>query len=115
MSTVASDAQAAPAVPFTAFLALSLAAFGSAISLRVSDALLPSLASEFALPLGDASHVITAFAVAYGLSQLFFGPVGDRFGKYIVIAWACLACAVLVVFAKPVLVTPFRSPSLRRS
>ena len=46
------------------------------------------------LPLGDASHVITAFAVAYGLSQLFFGPVGDRFGKYIVIAWACLACAV---------------------
>ena len=94
MSTVASDAQAAPPVPFTAFLALSLAAFGSAISLRVSDALLPSLASEFALPLGDASHVITAFAVAYGLSQLFFGPVGDRFGKYIVIAWACLACAV---------------------
>ena len=38
--------------------------------------------------------MITAFAVAYGLSQLFFGPVGDRFGKYIVIAWACLACAV---------------------
>jgi predicted MFS family arabinose efflux permease len=80
-------------VPFTAFLALSLAAFGSASSLRVCDALLPSLASEFILPLGDASHVITAFAVAYGLSQLFFGPVGDRFGKYIVVAWACIACA----------------------
>jgi predicted MFS family arabinose efflux permease len=80
-------------VPFTAFLALSLAAFGSASSLRVCDALLPSLASEFRLPLGDASHVVTAFAVAYGLSQLFFGPVGDRFGKYIVVAWACVACA----------------------
>jgi predicted MFS family arabinose efflux permease len=83
-----------PPVPFTAFLALSLAAFGSASSLRVSDALLPSLASEFSLPLGDASHVITVFAVAYGLSQLFFGPVGDRFGKYIVVAWACVACAI---------------------
>src|SRR5712672_3387631 len=83
-----------PPVPFTAFLALSLAAFGSASSLRASDALLPSLASEFTLPLGDASHVITAFAVAYGLSQLFFGPVGDRFGKYRVIAWACSACAL---------------------
>jgi predicted MFS family arabinose efflux permease len=81
-------------VPFTAFLALSLAAFGSASSLRVSDALLPRLASEFALPLGTASHVITAFAVAYGLSQLFFGPAGDRFGKYIVVAWACVACAL---------------------
>jgi predicted MFS family arabinose efflux permease len=83
-----------PPVPFTAFLALSLAAFGSASSLRVSDALLPSLMAEFTLPLGDASHVITVFAVAYGLSQLFFGPVGDRFGKYIVVAWACVACAI---------------------
>ncbi len=94
MSSAAPDAQAAAPVPFTAFLALSLAAFGSASSLRVTDALLPSLATEFALPLGDASYVITAFAVAYGLSQLFFGPVGDRFGKYIVVAWACVACAV---------------------
>jgi predicted MFS family arabinose efflux permease len=94
MSTGAPDARAAAPVPFTAFLALALAAFGSASSLRVSDALLPSLAAEFTLPLGDASHVITAFAVAYGLSQLFFGPVGDRFGKYVVVAWACAACAV---------------------
>jgi predicted MFS family arabinose efflux permease len=94
MSSAAPDAQAAAPVPFTAFLALSLAAFGSASSLRVTDALLPSLATEFALPLGDASYVITTFAVAYGLSQLFFGPVGDRFGKYIVVAWACVACAV---------------------
>jgi predicted MFS family arabinose efflux permease len=93
MSAAAAEARAEPPVPFTAFLALSLAAFGSALSLRVSDALLPSLATEFSLPLGDASQVITAFAVAYGLSQLFFGPVGDRFGKYVVIAWACLGCA----------------------
>src|SRR5271154_601535 len=93
LSAAAPDAQAVVPVPFTAFLALSLAAFGSASSLRVTDALLPSLATEFALPLGDASYVVTAFAIAYGLSQLFFGPVGDRFGKYIVVAWACVACA----------------------
>jgi predicted MFS family arabinose efflux permease len=38
--------------------------------------------------------VITVFAIAYGLSQLLFGPLGDRFGKYRVIAWGCAACAV---------------------
>jgi len=37
--------------------------------------------------------VITVFAVAYGLAQLLFGPLGDRYGKYRVIAWACAASA----------------------
>ena len=94
MSAREEDALRADAsVPITAFLWLSIAAFGSAASLRVTDALLPSLASEFAIALGDASLVITLFAIAYGASQLFFGPVGDRFGKYVVIAWACVACS----------------------
>jgi predicted MFS family arabinose efflux permease len=31
--------------------------------------------------------------VAYGLAQLGFGPLGDRYGKYRVIAWACAASA----------------------
>ena len=85
---------AEPSVPIAAFLWLSIAAFGSASSLRVTDALLPSLAVEFEIPLGEASLVITLFAIAYGVSQLFFGPVGDRFGKYFVIAWACVACSI---------------------
>ncbi len=73
---------------------LALAAFGSGMSLRVTDALLPRLALEFQVPLGEASYVITVFSIAYGLSQLFFGPLGDRFGKCLVVACACLACAV---------------------
>lgn len=71
-----------------------MAAFASALSLRTTDALLPKLASDFGITLGAASYVITFFSVAYGLSQLFFGPLGDRFGKYLVIAWACVACIV---------------------
>ena len=81
-------------IPSGAIIALSLAAFASAVSLRLADALLPRFASEFAITLGSASYVITCFSIAYGVSQLFFGPLGDRFGKYRVIAWACLACAV---------------------
>jgi predicted MFS family arabinose efflux permease len=83
-----------PPIPRGAIALLSLAAFASALSLRVTDALLPKLASEFGVTLGTASYVITLFSVAYGLSQLFFGPLGDRFGKYLVIAWACTACIV---------------------
>jgi predicted MFS family arabinose efflux permease len=79
-------------IPRGAIAMLSLAAFASALSLRVTDALLPKLASEFGIALGTASYVITVFSVAYGLSQLFFGPLGDRFGKYLIIACACAAC-----------------------
>ena len=81
------------AVPVLAITGLALAALASGVSLRLADALLPRLAQEFSVTLGQASQVITAFAVAYGLSQLLFGPLGDRYGKYRVIAWACLASA----------------------
>ena len=76
---------------------LSVAAFASAVSLRASDALLPRLAQEFAVSLGTASQVISVFAIAYGVAQLLFGPLGDRFGKYRVIAWACAVCTVTAV------------------
>lgn len=81
-------------IPGAAIIALSLAAFASGISLRLTDPLLPLFAREFSTSPGRAAAVITAFSIAYGVSQLFFGPVGDRFGKYRVIAWACAACAV---------------------
>jgi predicted MFS family arabinose efflux permease len=89
-----SVAPAETAIPRSAVVTLSFAAFASGISLRMTDALLPRLAQEFAVPIGTAALVITVFAVAYGLSQLFFGPMGDRFGKYLVIGWACAACSL---------------------
>ena len=81
-------------IPAGSIIFLSLAAFGSGASLRVNDALLPRLAAEFSVSLGQASQVISFFAIAYGVSQLLFGPLGDRLGKYRVIAWASLGCAV---------------------
>ena len=81
-------------LPRGALLALSISAFGSGISMRVSDPLLPGLAKEFSLTLGHAALVITVFAIVYGFSQLIFGPLGDRFGKYRVIAWGTLGCAL---------------------
>ncbi|WP_151447769.1 MFS transporter [Lacisediminimonas profundi] len=78
----------------TAIICLSLAAFASGSSMRLTDSLLPRLASDFQLSLGTASYTITSFSIAYGLAQLLFGPLGDRFGKYLVIAMACAAGVV---------------------
>ena len=77
-----------------AVLALSLAAFGSGISQRTMDAMLPSLAAEFSRPLGVVAAVVTGFTLAYALGQLLFGPLGDRFGKLRVITGSCLACCL---------------------
>lgn len=85
-------------VPPLAIAALSFAAFASAASTRVADPLLPRLDAEFDIGLGTAAQVVTAFSIAYGVLQAFYGPIGDRFGKYRVIAWACAASALTALF-----------------
>jgi MFS family permease len=77
-----------------AIVLLALASFASAASLRVTDAMLPRLASEFNVGLDHASSVITGFAVAYGLMQILFGPLGDKFGKLRVIGCATAIAAI---------------------
>lgn len=73
---------------------ISVAAFASMASMRVCDPMLVTLSQEFHVTTGDASAVIAAFAVAYGVLQLFYGPLGDRFGKVRVIIGATFACAI---------------------
>jgi len=73
---------------------ISLAAFCSMASMRVCDPMLVALSNEFGTSVGQASRVVSAFAVAYGCLQLFYGPLGDRIGKLRVINLAVLACAV---------------------
>ena len=60
---------------------IALAAFGSTASMRICDPMLITLGREFQVSTGDASAVISAFAVAYGVLQFFYGPMGDRIGK----------------------------------
>src|SRR5690606_32303322 len=77
-----------------AILLLALAAFVSSSAFRICDPMLPQLATEFGASTGQAGATVTAFAVAYGLLQMFFGPVGDRYGKFRVVAIATCACAM---------------------
>ncbi len=73
---------------------IGLAAFCSMASMRVCDPMLVELSQEFSVTTGDAAAVIAAFAVAYGVLQLVYGPLGDRLGKVHVIIGATSACAV---------------------
>ena len=74
-----------------AILLLSLASFASAASVRLCDSMLPELARYFSTNTAEAAHVVSFFAVAYGLFQAFFGTLGDRIGKYRLIAFCTLA------------------------
>ena len=66
---------------------------------RICDPMLPELSQVFDAPISEASKVISFFAIAYGLMQLFYGPVGDRFGKYRVVMLATLGCSVCCVLS----------------
>jgi predicted MFS family arabinose efflux permease len=84
-----------PPVPtaFSIFL-LAVASFASALAFRIGDPLLPQLSLEFNTSTGNAAHVVTAFAVSYGIAQFFYGPLGDRIGKYRTITLATLLCSI---------------------
>lgn len=75
-------------------LLLSAAGFAASVNLRSMDIMLPSLSADFGVTVGQASIVITAYALGYGVCQLAIGLIGDRFGKYRLIMILCLFSAV---------------------
>ncbi|WP_454690413.1 MFS transporter [Achromobacter aloeverae] len=95
MSATASATPPAPApVPHRIILVLAIAAFASACAFRICDPLLPQLSLEYGTSTGEAAGVVTIFAVAYGVFQFLFGPLGDRYGKYRTVTAAAFLCAV---------------------
>ena len=65
----------------------------------MTDSLLPQIAGDFGTTVGAAAMVVTAYAVAHGSVQLFIGPIGDRFGKYLTVATMCLRLPPILVMA----------------
>ncbi len=83
-------------------VAISIAAFGSSAMMRVCDPMLPALSQAFDVSTGRAAQTVSTYAIAYGLLQLLYGPLGDRYGKRRVIGLAALGCTlgnILAVFA----------------
>ncbi len=79
-----------------AIVLLAVAGFASQAMVRSADSLLPQIAGDFGVTVGAASIVVSAYSVVHGSMQLVSGPVGDRVGKYRMIAIATALCAVLV-------------------
>lgn len=73
---------------------LYLCCFASLASMRICDSMLPSLEAGLQVDPQRAACTISVFALAYGVLQLFFGPLGDRFGKVRIAATAALVCAL---------------------
>lgn len=73
---------------------LSVAAFASAASGRVCDAMLPQFAERFGTDLAAAAWTVAAYTLAYGIVQPFIGTIGDRIGKYRLVAWCTLASLI---------------------
>ncbi len=93
MSTEPISTAAQEAERDSTIVLLACAAFFSGAALRVCDGLLPRLARDFDITPGAAGQVIISFAVAYGLLQLVFGPLGDRYGKARLMCAALFGCA----------------------
>ncbi|MDP3135222.1 MAG: MFS transporter, partial [Burkholderiaceae bacterium] len=68
---------------------MSMGAMMSSASLRICDAMLPALTSEFASSNKAVSATITSYALAYGFFQLFGAAIGERIGKVRMIALTC--------------------------
>jgi YNFM family putative membrane transporter len=84
---------------------LAVAAFASAANLRICDPLLPQIAGQLGVTVGAAAGMVTAFAVAYGVSQLAVGPIGDARGKLpmVVLGSVLTGLATMLCAAMPTL------------
>ena len=98
------------AAPVLLFI-LSLCGFSGALATRLIDPLITSIAADFATSVGVVALLSSAFALPFGLSQPFLGPIGDSIGKTWVIklATAVLALCLLASALAPGLTVLFIS------
>jgi predicted MFS family arabinose efflux permease len=82
--------------PTRSIALLAVAGFASQAQVRVTDSLLPQIATDFHTTVGAAAIVVTAYALTHGAIQFIAGPAADRFGKFRMVAIATLLAAVLV-------------------
>ena len=62
-------------------LILGLAGFTVMADTWVVSPLLPAISQDLGEGAADAGIIITAYMITFGIFQLIFGPLADRFGK----------------------------------
>jgi predicted MFS family arabinose efflux permease len=74
---------------------LALCGFASAMSGRILDPVMTSIAGDFGAPITIVASLSSAYALPFALSQPVLGPLGDLFPKVLIIK---IAIALLAVF-----------------
>ena len=89
MSAAAPESDPHPGMSFIQFVVLMAALM--ALSAMGIDAMLPALpaiAATYALPNpNDQQLVVTVFLLSFGVAQLFWGPLMDRYGRKPTLLW----------------------------
>lgn len=80
----------------SAIALLSIAAFAAQAMVRVTDSLLPQIATDLNVTVGATSVIVTFYMLAHGSVQLVAGTIGDRFGKYLCAALAASVATIMV-------------------
>ena len=94
MTAVASESIAQPNDQRALLWALGAAVFMVNLDGRVIAPLLPTLSAELGVSIARAGWLVSAYMVPYGLFQLTFGPLADRYGKITVCTHALLAFSI---------------------
>lgn len=88
-------------------LVILAAVFMVAAEARVISPLLPAIATDFDVSIARAGYLISAYSIPYGMFQLVYGPLADRFSRQRVmgVALSLFALGTLVSGFAPTLVT----------
>lgn len=81
-------------MPF--LLLISLGCFGSSVSLRILDPIVPQIARDLGQPIAAVTLLTSAYALPYALGQPFFGALGDALGKARIMKTCSALLAVLL-------------------
>jgi predicted MFS family arabinose efflux permease len=69
-------------------LSLGVAVFMVGLDARVVAPLLPTIAADFGISVAHSGWLVSGYMLPYGLCQLAYGPLADRYGKVRVAAHA---------------------------
>ena len=108
MTTITTKAAYTPSrlTPVLLALLALLSAF-TPLSIDMYLPALPTIVRELGSTAGDVQLTLSAFMLAFGFGQIFYGPAGDRFGRRPVILLSNLGLAVDYVIVRK---CPIRHP-----
>src|SRR5215471_8097722 len=70
-----------PALTPVLLMLLALLSAFTPLSIDMYLPALPTIVSELNSTAGDIQLTLSAFMLAFGFGQIFYGPAGDRFGR----------------------------------